>query len=249
MTLVEKIAFEKAGIIKSDVPVIFGGEGKAVKVIENVAKDKGSRFTLVNKNALCNISSTLDGTYFDFGERKDLKLSLLGLYQPENAANVITAVDELKALGFEINERAIYEGLKKATWSARFEIIKREPLVIFDGAHNPEGVEVAVRSIKHYFGDKKVVVLTGVMKDKDYNYIADKLSEIAESVFTITPDNPRALDAACYADVFASRRILATPNCCVEEALEKAEARAKVKNTALVCLGSLYMYKEISEKI
>ena len=143
----------------------------------------------------------------------------------------------------------MYDGLKDAKWPARFEIISNDPLVIFDGAHNPEGIETAVESIKHYFGDKKVCVLTGVMKDKDYLFISGKLSEIADSAVVITPDNPRALAAEEYAKVLAQRGIAATAYGSVAEAISAGKAVARKNNTALVCLGSLYMYKEVYENI
>ena len=92
-------------------------------------------------------------------------------------------------------------------------------------------------------------MLTGVMKDKDYNYIASRLSEIAESAVVITPDNPRALAAAEYADVLAEKGIKATAYQSVKDALEAGKALALENGTALVCLGSLYMYKEVADNI
>ncbi len=246
---VEKIAAEKAGIIKEGCPVLFGGEGIAEDVISARAAELFSPYYKVDRSVLGNISSTLNGTSFDFGERRGLCLSLLGLYQPQNAANVLTAIDILKSEGYCIPEMAIYKGLEKAEWHARFEIIKREPLVIFDGAHNPEGIEVATKSVKHYFGDRKVVILTGVMRDKDYRYIAGRLAEIAVSAYTVTPDNPRALDADEYAKVLSEKGVLAKGMATVTEALECAICDAHERESALVCLGSLYMYKEITDNI
>ena len=121
--------------------------------------------------------------------------------------------------------------------------------MIFDGAHNPEGIEVAVSSIKHYFGDKKVCVLTGVMKDKDYVYIASKLAEVSDGAVVITPDNPRALDAVEYARVLAAKGVSAKAYNTVKEALEAGKRLATLNDTALVCLGSLYMYKEVADNI
>ena len=178
----------------------------------------------------------------------NIKISLLGSYQPYNAANVISAVDILKGEGLNISEEALRNGLISAKWSARFELLSKEPIVIYDGAHNPEGIEVACKSIKNYFGDKKVFVLSGVMKDKDYDYIASMLSEIATKAFTVTPDNPRALDAKDYADVLAKKNVTALPFTSLAEALKTAYSTSKNENTPLVCLGSLYMYSELIEE-
>ena len=247
---VEKIAAEKAGIIKKGGRVLFGGETEsAAEVIEAKAQQMGATYSRVDRSTLNIKSSELSSTVFDYNGRVDLELSLLGLYQPKNAASVLSAVDILKENGYDISEDAVRRGLKAARWQARFEIISRDPLVIFDGAHNPEGIETAVESVKHYLGDKKVCVLTGVMKDKDYNYIAEKLSEIADSAAVITPDNPRSLPATDYARVLASKGICAKAYNTVSEALTAGKMLAKERNTALVCLGSLYMYGEISDNV
>ena len=247
---VEKIAAEKAGIIKNGGTVLFGGEDKsAAEVIATKAKEMGATYSRVDRSSLEIISSTLSGTVFNYRNREGIELNLLGLYQPKNAAAVLDAVDILRTRGYLIPEQAIRQGLLWARWQARFEIISKEPTVIFDGAHNPEGIEVATNSIKYYFGDKKVCVLTGVMKDKDYFYIASRLSEIAQSAVVITPDNPRALDAAEYAAVLAERGVEAKAYGTVSEALEAGKRLAEASHTALVCLGSLYMYKEVYENI
>ena len=247
---VEKIAAEKAGIIKKGGTVLFGGEDEsAAEVISKKALELCAKYSFVDRSSLSLTSSTLSGTVFNYGQRDGIELKLLGLYQPKNAATVLDAVDILRTKGYSISEEAVRSGLLAARWQARFEIISREPTVIFDGAHNPEGIEVATNSIKHYFGDKKVCVLTGVMKDKDYFYIASRLSEISDSAVVITPDNPRALDASEYASVLAEKGIEAKAYGSVNEALEAGKKLAKDNETALVCLGSLYMYKEVYENI
>ena len=141
------------------------------------------------------------------------------------------------------------EGLKKAEWHARFERISDTPLVIFDGAHNPEGIEASVKSIKNYFGSAKVYVLTGVMADKDYTYMASKICEVADKVFCLTPDNPRALPADEYAKVFESLGKEAHDFKTVKEATQCAILNAKKDGKPLFCLGSLYMYGEIVKEI
>jgi len=247
---VEKIASEKAGIIKKGGKVLYGGyDESAAAVISARAEELSASYKRVDRSTLEVVSSSLSGTVFNYCGRESLELSLLGLYQPKNAASVLDAVDILKENGFDIPEEAIRKGLRDTRWHARFEVISTKPTVLFDGAHNPEGIETAVESIKHYFGDKRVCVLTGVMKDKDYNYIAGKLSEIADSAAVITPDNPRALDAKEYAIVLTQKGIEATAYGSVPEALAAGKSLAKKKNTALICLGSLYMYKEVAENI
>ena len=244
---IEKIAYEKAGIIKKDCPALFGGNDEnALSVIRDYAGEIGAPLYVTDRGSIRNVRTTLDGTKFDFEELHDIKLGLLGLYQPYNAANVKTAVDILNKTGaMQIPSEAVYEGFSEARWHARFELIGTDPTVIYDGAHNPEGIAAAVRSIKAYFPDKKVYVLSGVMKDKDYNCIAADLSTVASRAFTVTPDNPRALDARDYASVLSAHGINAAPFDTLEDGLSAALDAAKSNNTPLVCLGSLYMYSEL----
>ena len=243
---VEKIAAEKAGIIKDKAPVLYGGLDKAAEeVIRNVAIERGSEFYGIDYGEIKNLSSDLDGTDFDFLSHTDMHISLLGLYQPRNASLVLRAIDILCDNGLEIPECAVKAGLSAARWPARFEIISHAPLVIFDGAHNPQGIESAVESIKHYFGDKRVLVLTGVLRDKDHKYISGKLSEVAERAFTITPDNPRALPGETYAEELTEEGVSAEAYPSIEAALTAAKAVAKAEDKPLVCLGSLYTYQDI----
>ena len=247
---VEKIAFEKAGIIKPLIPVIFGGtDASAEAVIRDKANELGSAFKTVDYSALLVKDMSLDGTVFDFGKYQDLKISLLGSYQPRNAAIVVSAVDVLRENGFEISDAALKEGLSSAEWQGRFEILSREPLIIFDGAHNPQGIEAAVESIAFYFRSQKVALVTGVLRDKDYTYIAEKLSTVAYSAFTFTPDSPRALDSKEYASVLSSAGISAISCDSVSSALDKAKEYAKANSCPVICAGSLYAYAEIIENV
>ena len=245
---VEKIAAEKAGIIKKNVPVIFGGVDESAKaVIKHKAEEMLSDFIAVDYSSLKINSMTLDGTVFDYAEYKNLKISLLGSYQPRNCAIVLNAVKVLRKSGFEISDDALYQGLLEALWQGRFEILSREPLIIFDGAHNPQGIEAAVESVKLYFGTQKVCLVTGVLRDKDYTYIAGKLSEIAKAAFTFTPDSPRALDASEYADVLRGAGILAQSADSIKFALDLAKDYAKTNGCPIICAGSLYAYAELIE--
>ena len=136
-------------------------------------------------------------------------------------------------------------GLNNAKWSARFEKISTDPTIFFDGAHNSQGIRAAVESIKEYFSDKKVIVITGVLRDKDYHDISSSISEISSHVFTITPNNPRALSADDYSREFCSLNISATPCLNIRCALLEAIRLAKENNNAIFCLGSLYTYGDV----
>ncbi len=243
---VEKIAAEKAGIIKRGSPVLYGGTDKSAEsVIYKTAQAQGSDFYRTDHSALDIRCAELDGTVFDFGNRKNIKIDLLGLYQPYNAASVITAADILHQGGLDISDEHIRAGLAAARWPARFEIINKDPLVIFDGAHNPDGIDASARSIEHYFKGRKICVITGVLRDKDHAYIADRLSTVADRAFVITPDNPRALDARDYAAELCERGVEAVACDSLEAAYRAALGAAAERDSAVVCLGSLYTYSEL----
>ncbi len=247
---VEEIAAEKAGIIKEGVPVLWcGDDERARKVICAVATDKNAPIYTVDREGLKINIMSLDGTKFDYLDHKNLDLSLLGSYQPINATNSLTALALLDGLGLSVGEEAIREGLKSVVWHARFEVISKSPLIIADGGHNPEGIDAAVDSIGQYFPDGKVLIVTGVMADKDHAYMASRIASVADKVFCLTPDNPRALSAKEYADEFISLGIDAVACESVSDAVALAKSEAESRDIPVVALGSLYMYGEVVEAL
>jgi dihydrofolate synthase/folylpolyglutamate synthase len=245
----EKIAAEKAGIIKSGVPVLWCGSHEgAERVIKEKADEVGALFAKIDRSKMNIKNMTLDGTDFDFGAHSGMHIPLLGSYQPLNASNVLTAIDILRDLGVKISEDSVKAGLASVVWHARFEIINKSPLMIADGGHNPEGIDGAVASVKQYF-DERVGIVTGVMADKDYRYMAGRISEVADTVFCLTPDNPRALKASEYAEVFERLGVSASSFGTVDEAVAAAMKWGRESGRPIVCLGSLYMYGEIRRSI
>lgn len=243
---IKQIAYEKAGIIKSNVPCLWCGDNKeAFEVISNEAKNNNSDLIICDHSEIVIKKATLEGTVFNFKEYENVFLPLISLYQPNNAVNVLYAVKQLLNSGFEISYENVLNGLKNTVWHARFEVINKNPLIIFDGGHNKQGVSEAVKSIKYYFKDTKVNVLTGVMSDKDYNFIAKEISSIAKKVYCITPNNPRALNAHNYADIFNNNNVEALPFENIFDALKTAMNDCINGGNSLICLGSLYMYSDI----
>lgn len=247
---VEKIAYEKAGIIKENIPLLWCGENKeAEAVIKQVANEKSCKLYTPSHDEIIVKIADFDKTILDYKNFRNVKIKLLGAYQPINCSNVLEAVLVLNEIGLDINIPHVIEGLSKAEWHARFEKILDTPLVIFDGAHNPEGIVASIESIRNYFGSSKVYILTGVMADKDYGFMAKKISSVAGKVFTLTPDNPRALDSEKYAQVFTSLGIESKNFKTVKEATKCAILESKNDGKPLFCLGSLYMYGEIIKEI
>ena len=243
---VEAIAYEKAGIIKKGRPVVWGGRDAAARrVIQDAAREKSAPFREVDPDALSIRDSSLFGSNFDYKDLQNANIHLPGLYQPYNAATVIETVECLRNTGMCISEDALRRGLAQAYWPARFEVLCKDPVVVFDGAHNAEGIDAAVRSIGEYYKDERVLLLTGVLRDKEYEKIARRLAEVGSHAFVITPSNPRALPNEEYAALLCSLGLAATPADSVEDGLRRAVAMAKEKGRPLFILGSLYTYAEV----
>ena len=244
----EKIAMEKSGIIKNGCPVVYGNnshDADAYRVIRLVAAEKNAPLTVTDEGMLQNVRHSVNETLFDFGGECDYRLKLLGVYQPYNAATVLTAVSVLRHSGYQIHERAVREGLRTVYWPARFERLSDDPIVIYDGGHNPQGIDVAKRSIKTYFGDERILLLTGVMGDKDYSCMVKELAPLSQHVYTVTPNNPRSLSAFELAEVYRSYGVDATPFESVANAVKTAMEDARHQKRPLFILGSLYLYCEV----
>lgn len=242
---IEKIAWEKAGIIKESCPALYGGnDEKALAVIEKECEEKHSELTVKNPDSLKILSTTLDGTEFEFNG-KEYFIRLLGLYQPANAATVLTAIDVLRKHGFEISETAVKDGLASAVWQARFEKIADEPVVLYDGGHNPQGVRAAVESVRAYFGDKKINLLVGILADKAHGEMAEELAKIADRVICIAPPSPRALPAEALAEEFCEAGANARAANSIKEGVKIALSYKK----PVLVIGSLYSYNDVSESV
>lgn len=252
-TLAE-IAGEKAGIIKRGVPVVSAPqEPEAREVIEEVVIDAQS--TLVEV-ALSQLEGTTE--HFSYRERSDLSLGLSGSFQLVNAATVLDAIDVLKAAGWEVSEQAIREGLRLASWPGRFEIVSKDPLIIFDGGHNVSGMDALAQALNDRYPTHFRIILTGVLADKDHEGMAKRLSLFADKIITVTPPNPRALSAQDYAcelqrlmDADACERtVVAAPDIAsgVQCALESYRALQAAQSSPLICVcGSLYMLGSVME--
>ena len=247
---IQAIAAEKAGIIKPGRPCLFGGkDSSACRTVRAIAALRNAPFHTVDRTEFRTTEMTLDGTVFDFQNYKGLRLPLLGAYQPFNTAIVLTALTILEQNGVGGSEADLRRGLENVRWPARFELLSRDPIVICDGGHNPQGVGAAVKSIEAYFPEQKVNVLVGVMKDKNYDEMIEQLRPVTAHAYAVSPDNPRALSAEVLAGHFSSHRIPATSFASVEEAVCRAIEDSRRDGTPLVCLGSLYLYNEVVDAL
>lgn len=245
---VEAIAATKAGILKRGCDCILYPNAEAVeRVLAERCKALDIPLTIPDFSAIELHENSLAGQTFSYQDRKRLRLPLLGAHQRCNAAVVLTVLDRLLAHGWSIPEAAIREGLAKASWPGRFEVLSMQPLVLLDGGHNPQCMQALQQAVRDYLPEQKLVVLTGVLADKDYAAMYDETAQFAAAFVTVTPPNPRALEASELA-AFLHRYDKPVTVCdTVEHGVETALAQAKERSTAVLAYGSLYMAGSIRQ--
>ena len=193
---VEKIAATKAGIIKRGCSAVLYPCAPSVQaVIESRCREVDAPVEVADFGKLRPVSDSLEGQVFDFGELHGLHLPLLGGHQLYNAAVALTVIETLRRRGWRIPQEAVAQGLAAVSWPGRFQVVRRDPLVILDGGHNPQCMVSLAAAIREYLPGQPVTVLTGVLADKDYGKMYDQLAPLAARFITVTPHNPRALDA------------------------------------------------------
>lgn len=241
-----EIAYEKAGIIKENVPVVIYSQSKEVeKTIEDIAKSKNSEILKNNLSLVEIIESTIEGQKINYKEYKDLKISLIGEHQVNNSTLAIEVLDKMKQMGTEISREAIYEGFKKVIWPCRFELVSKKPYFILDGAHNIDGVDKFISSVNLYFKDRKKLAIFGVLEDKDYKEMLEKIVPTFDIFLTVTPDSDRAMSSENLKKVISS---MTDKNVYSFLDYEKAIKKSLDLSNAddLICaFGSLYFVGEV----
>ena len=240
-----EIASAKAGIIKphGDV-VIYGQNPEAEAVFERVAAEQHSTLSRPDYSQLIPGDFSLEGQSFSYGTWKDLRIPLVGAYQLNNAAVVLTAVEVLRRKGWSISDDAVREGLAHTRWPARFEVLHRDPVFIVDGGHNPHGIKATAESLQRIFPGRKFVFVTGVLADKDVEHILGLIVPMARRFYTVTPPNPRAMQADVLAQRIQAMGADAIPCNSIPQAVASAMDFAGPVGVACA-LGSLYMSGDV----
>ncbi len=243
---VEKIAAEKCGIIKHGAHAVLFGQSEGV---ENVAREKCAQedvaLTITAQEKLERISSSLDGQEFKYRGRGPYHLRLLGEYQLLNALTVIDVCNALRSRGWDkLTDEAIDEGLSHAQWPGRLELLRRGPDFIVDGAHNPQCVDALMDSLAALYGDKKLIFLTGVLRDKDWQQMLRRALPLAKAFVVITPPSARALDENELAAWLNKQGVQAIPAKDTDDGVRRALALAG-EDDAICSWGSLYFTGEV----
>lgn len=243
---VEEIAAQKCGIIKRGSAVVSSvQEEKARKVIEKTAREQNVPLIFGSDLPLKTKETTLFGSRFTIDD-KEFEIKLAGEHQIENAATALSALFYIRNKKLlTISDEAIQTGLKTAVNPARLELMSREPTVLLDGAHNPNGIAALKNAIERFLPNRKITCVMGMLADKDSDGALALLRGVFERVYTVPVDNPRAMPAEELAEKFRAAGADATAFSSAEKAVDAAVGSAKEENGAVIICGSLYLAGEV----
>ena len=226
----KSIAENKAGIIKegSKTVLAYSQAPEVIEVIRSEAEKKHNPL-LICKNE----TKSYNGKAFIYKD-KLFEISMLGFHQMQNA---VTAIETARLLG--VDEKYIFKGVKNARMPARMELVSREPDIIIDGAHNPDGVEMLCRTVRHFFSDKRIISVVAMMGDKQWQESVLKIESVSYEMIATKASNPRSLEPETLGKFlhceFYESNI---------EALKRAVLKADEDTIILIC-GSLYLASDL----
>ena len=246
---IEEIAYEKAGIIKSKgITILYPQKySEAEKVIESISIKMDNRLIKVKKGDVLLKSFGMNGQIMDYSYKgidyKEINLPLLGEHQLLNAAVAITVTATLGDLGYKIDKENIKNGIGNVKWLGRLSIISKNPLILIDGAHNIDGITMLASAIKSYFPGKKLILVMGMLKDKEHDKSLEVIAPLANTFIATEPRDARALSAKDLGEEANKYN----HDVKVEPSLEKAikVALSLYSEDSVICIaGSLYLIGE-----
>ena len=245
------IAGEKAGIIKKGIPVVSSHQKpEALQVIQKIASDRRSPLTLVGRDWLfAEINSSLDGQEFKIWQEgkysREFETGMLGAHQVQNAATAYAALQIANNNGLKISEEAIQLGFKKTFWPGRFEIVRKDPPVILDSAHNLDSFIKLHQTLDEYFPGWEVILIFGASEDKDVFSMISEIKPSLQKIIFTQSTHPRALAP----EVLVARvEKLEIPNLVVSSvpvAFNKALTLAEEKKAVVLSAGSIFVTAEV----
>lgn len=239
----EAIAGEKAGIIKAGRPVVVSPQEQvALSVIKSRCLEMKSPFYSYGES-FSSFWSDTGLSYRGVGLEMDgLRPGLAGRYQRVNATTALAAAELLDGMGFTLDAGALRSGIEKAYWPGRMELLGVSPRILLDGAHNPAGSKALAEALEDIPRDRLLIV-AGVMGDKDADGIFGPLLPLVDEMFAVAPSLARALPSEKLAEFCRSRGVTAHDAGTVASGLSSARDIAGPDDLILVC-GSLFTVGE-----
>lgn len=244
-----QIAETKSGIVKPGCQaVLYPSRPDVEDVVSRVCREKGVGLRIADFGKIHSVSRDFSGQVFDYGPYQNIHLPLLGEHQLRNCAVVLETIQALRQQGWVISDENLYEGIRDTIWPGRFELLRRDPIFIVDGGHNPQCLEALAENVREYLADREIVALTGVMADKDYTDMYAEMAPLIARFVTVTPDNPRAMQASDLAKFLKQFGKPAQAAPTVEQGVLDAMELAG-KDGVVLAFGSLYMTGAIRETV
>lgn len=245
---VERIAYEKAGVIKHGVPVVTGANGLALDVISNIAARESARVFCIQRDFSSLSDRSNRFTYIGHSlNLSNVELGLPGFYQVENATIAIAAAEIMRQhCGTDISEKSLRIGLSTAKWEGRMETLRTNPPLILDGAHNPSAAASLRISLQHAYPGKKFLFLIGMLSDKDHENYLKALSPIAQEIIITAVPSERGMPPEELAKIARSHVDRVT----IIEDAESAFMEIRKHDSTPTCVsGSLYLVGAIKKSI
>lgn len=252
------IAGEKAGIIKEGVPVVSAPQKEeALEVILRIASERNSDFTLVGRDVLFERNrSSLEGQALTLIDKRpatirsnpssiELQIPLLGAHQIENAATAYTA---LKMSGIPITDEQIQTGFSQVQWRARFEVMRLDPPVIFDCAHNQDSFERLYETLEEYFPGKLVYLVFGASEDKNIPGMFEGMKGKIRRLIITRADHPRALSVDHISGLADQAGVEWEAGVPVKEALQRALELSAKDGSIVLSAGSMFVTAEVMKE-
>ena len=241
------IALEKAGVVKKGVPVVTAAKEEALEEIVNIALQKRAPISIMGKDFIVKGQNTEDFSYSGtIWNLYHLNFSLSGLYQLENVSLAIAALESISQFhGIKIDEKHLRKGLSSTKWEGRLEIIRKNPPLILDGAHNPAAAGALRKSLEAMFPEMQFVFLVGMLSDKDHDNYLKEIAQVAQSIITTNVPSDRGITAETLAAMAMRHVKMTTVINDFNEAFKEVE-----KLSSPVCItGSLYLIGAIKQLI
>ena len=249
----EKIAREKAGIIKKGIPtVIYPQQEEVLKVIKNKCFEMDSELYIANNENLKfeNIVN-LDKPYqlLKYNNEIDILLPLLGEHQIINLSVAMQAIEVLNNKNIiDISIANMVKSIKNVSWKGRLEVLSNNPYVVIDGAHNIQGIKTLSRNIKKYFKYENLYLILGILADKDVEEMIKIITPMAKKVYSVTPNSIRGELAESLKDEVSKFN----KNCKAFDKYEEAYLEAlndASEKDLILASGSLYMIGDMRKII
>lgn len=242
----QELAEQKAGIIKTNIPVVTATEGEVLTVVQTEAVKKNAKVYLLGKDFSVTIqeSSFAQQQFtFNYGQNSySYMISLAGKHQVDNAALAVMTALLVSEKYSSITQQTIKEGLSQTRWAGRLEQIEDKPIVIVDGAHNLASAKVLRKAIDDYFSSQKICFVLGIMKDKDIKGIVDVLVQKQDILLATRADD--STRAAQPEDIVKHTSAQSFTFADVEKAIDKAKELA-LKDGVVIIAGSLYLVGQV----